>query len=285
MIFKSLLPVYSFYFFSKKGFLTPQLIVRWIPVFFIIGAVVFNSEMQRALTRHFMSDDVTNNAGYYMVSMLPLFLFYKKNIVFQYVGMLLVAILVIFSMKRGAILLLSLMLSYFIYKTIKDSKSKMRLWFILFAMVIICAIYFFVVNYMMNNLYFMSRIEDTLAGDSSSRDDLYSVFIKHILNADLLPLLFGSGANYTLHLSYNYAHNDWLEIGVNQGLIGVLIFIRYWYAMFKKYNRTSVESAYHVMFGMVFICLFVKTLFSMSYSDTTFYTNICLGYCLAKDNI
>ena len=283
-IFKSMMAVYTFYYLSHKRLLTQEVLAMWIPVFIIVGIIIYYDEMQKALLRHVMSENVTNNAGYYIMSLLPLFLFWRKPL-WKYFGMFLVAILVIFAMKRGAVVIMVFMLMYYFYKVMSAKNKKVSLSIVFPSLIFLLGLYYFISKYMMDNAYFMSRIEETLEGDSSSRDDLYNDFWMHILNTNFFNQLFGGGANYTLHVSYNYAHNDWLEIGVNQGILGVLFFAAYWVGLFKRYKKNSLEFPFNVMFGMVLISLFVKTLFSMSYSDTTFFSNICLGYCLARNDI
>lgn len=284
-ILKSLLPVYTFYYLTRRGLLTSKMISKWIPIFLVVGIIFYNDEMQRARVRLFMAEDVTNNAGYYMLSMLPLMLFWRKSNVLQYSGMLLVAILVIFSMKRGAIFVMVFMLLFYFYKTMKSRNKKISPSIVLSSSTFMFGMYYFITEYMMDNEYFVYRINDTLQGNSSSRFDLYSAFWTHIVNCDILNLLFGSGANYTLNVSYNYAHNDWLEIGVNQGLVGVIVFAAYWFGLLKKYKHNCLISPYDIMLGMVIINVLSRTVFSMSYSDTTFFSNIGLGYCLAHNDM
>ncbi|MBQ0030424.1 MAG: O-antigen ligase family protein [Bacteroidales bacterium] len=285
MILKSLLPVYTFYYLSYKQILTSDMVAKWIPIFIVVGIIVFSEEMQSATLRHRMSNDVTNNAGYYIMTLFPLFLFWQKSPIMKYTGMMVIILLVISSMKRGAILTMTLMLIYYFYETMKSKDNNNNLSIIIPPLILILGIYFYLTEYMMDNSYFMSRINDTMEGNSSSRDDLYSKFWLHILNTDFLSQLFGGGANYTLHVSYNYAHNDWLEIGVNQGLIGVLCFAAYWKGLYKKFADNVLDTTFNAMFGMVIICIFAKTFFSMSYSNTTFFSNLCLGYCLAKNDL
>ena len=284
-VLKSLLPIYAFYYFTRKHKLKAKIVAWLLPLFLIIAAIFYNDQMQKAMLRHLMSEDVTNNAGYYVMSLLPVTLFWFKKPILQYSAMMFIGILLIFAMKRGAILIGGLMTAFYFYHTFKDIGSKYRYYLIFFGLFLLLGLYYFISHYMMDNLYFLSRIEDTLEGDSSSRDDLYNEFWKHIINTNIVQQLLGGGANYTLHVSYNYAHNDWLEIGVNQGLLGVGIFATFWLGLYKRFKCNTLIVNYNVMLGMALIGIFVKTLFSMSYSDMTFFTTLCIGYCLAVNDM
>ena len=98
-----------------------------------------------------------------------------------------------------------------------------------------------------------------------------------------MHFLLGRGANGTLEIYYNYAHNDWLEIAVNQGLLGVIIYFVYWKNMYATWkNATNVDAK--AIIAMAIIVYFAKTLFSMSYGDMTYVFTSVLGYALANVN-
>ena len=72
---------------------------------------------------------------------------------------------------------------------------------------------YFVIDMMSSNDYFLQRIKATKEGDSSGRDSIYSFFWTYFTErADFVHYLFGRGANGTLEIYYNYAHNDWLRL-------------------------------------------------------------------------
>lgn len=74
--------------------------------------------------------------------------------------------------------------------------------------------------------YFNHRIEQTLEGDSSNRDVIYGGLIIHFLDeTNALKLFLGNGAQATLKIHGGFAHNDWLELLINNGIIGALIYI------------------------------------------------------------
>lgn len=92
----------------------------------------------------------------------------------------------------------------------------------------------------------------------------------------------GGGANYTLTVSNNYAHNDWIEILVNQGILGIFVFFMYWKSFFRTAFRTNLDKTCSIVIKMIFIGYFAKTMFSMSYTDYNIMVNLCLGYCISR---
>ena len=97
-----------------------------------------------------------------------------------------------------------------------------------------------------------------------------------------LQQLLGGGANYTLTVSNNYAHNDWIEILVNQGILGIFVFFMYWKSFFRTAFRTNLDKTCSIVIKMIFIGYFAKTMFSMSYTDYNIMVNLCLGYCISR---
>lgn len=283
-IYCSLLPIYAFYTFSVKGFLNETVIKRWIIVFFIVAIAIYIQTLRDAFLRHLGSTEVTNNAGYIILPLIPLMAFLNKKPLLQFMGLIICMLLILFAMKRGAILIGAICLLYFVYFSLKSASRNMALWVFLSSIGLIVAGYFIIVDMVGASEYFQSRIEETLEGNTSSRDVLYGDFVSYIFyNTDFLQFLFGSGANATLKVSVNYAHNDWLEIAVNQGLIGVVVFFVYWIAFYKSCKRIKSNPPARLAITLIFFIYFMKTLFSMSYSDMNMFATCILGYCLSFD--
>jgi O-antigen ligase len=151
------------------------------------------------------------------------------------------------------------------------------------SMLLISLIAFYAVNRMMSRSdYFQERVNDTMEGDTSGRDIYYAFFIDYYLNNTTdEEFLLGMGANATLGIWHNYAHNDWLEIAINQGLFGVFLYLIYWITFLKLCLKKGVEHKIKTALWIVFVIYFLQTFFSMSYSDYTLYSSMVLGYCIA----
>ena len=77
---------------------------------------------------------------------------------------------------------------------------------------------------MSNSEYFVSRYEQTLEGNTSGRNDIYeNLWNTLLLEPNPLYFYLGRGANSTLNIVGNGAHQDWLETFCNNGLLGVII--------------------------------------------------------------
>lgn len=283
-IYLSLLPIYPFYYYTKKGFLTAERLRIW-GVIFLASVTLSYIRMQReALEALIDADETTNNSGYLFLSCLPLLVLYRKKPLIQFACLAFVIAFIVMGMKRGAIVIGLVCAIYFMLQSIRNSKGKTRISFILLSIGICICAFFFFTHEMTTSDYMMKRIDDTLAGNSSGRDNLYSFFWKYFTEqADFIHYLIGRGANGTLEIYYNYAHNDWLEIAVNQGILGVVVYAFYWLCFYKTWKQaTNIDTK--TILALTALIFFAKTMFSMSYADMSYVSTSVLGYALATLN-
>ena len=280
-IYLSLLPIYPFYYYTKKGFLTAERLQIW-GVIFLASVTLSYIRMQRDTLKALLdADEITNNSCYLFLSCLPLLVLYRKKPLIQFACLAFVIAFIVMGMKRGAIAIGLVCAVYFMLQSIRNSKGKTRLLFMLLSIgICICAVFFFT-HEMTTSDYMMKRIDDTLAGNSSGRDNLYSFFWKYFTEqADFKHYLIGRGANGTLEIYYNYAHNDWLEIAVNQGILGVVVYAFYWLCFYKTWKHATNIDAKTIL-ALTALIFFAKTMFSMSYNDMSYVSTSVLGYALA----
>lgn len=280
-IYLSLLPIYPFYYYIKKGFLTAERLRIW-GVIFLASVTLSYIRMQRdALKALLDADEITNNSCYLFLSCLPLLVLYRKKPLIQFACLAFMIAFIVMGMKRGAIAIGLVCAVYFMLQSIRNSKGKTRILFMLLSIgICICAVFFFT-HEMTTSDYMMKRIDDTLAGNTSGRDNLYSFFWKYFTEqADFKHYLIGRGANGTLEIYYNYAHNDWLEIAVNQGILGVVVYAFYWLCFYKTWKHATNIDAKTIL-ALTALIFFAKTMFSMSYNDMSYVSTSVLGYALA----
>lgn len=285
-IYISLLPVYSFYYFAKEGYLTEKRLKRWGVVFFVSCILTYYKMQSEALQRliELGSDrtEETNNAGYYILSLFPVLVLYRNKPLLQYLGLAIIIAYLLMSMKRGAIGIGVLCTALFIWDNLKYSSNSKRFVFMLLSIAVIIVAFNFINQMMESSDFFAQRIQATKDNDSSGRDILFSFFWNHFINADSIHFLFGYGANGSTKIFYNGAHNDWLEIATNQGLLGVIIYFIYWRGFYKTWRKLVLPEA-KMAIGFIVLIFFARTLFSQSYGAMNYYITCLLGFYLAID--
>ena len=286
-IYISFLPIAPFYWFARNGYLSLSRLRAWTFIFVISATMTYIKMGLQAIEEMglYRSDlnERTNNGGYFVLWLLPaLFIFRQKLI--QFVLLAYVMLLVAASMKRGALLCGAICSAYFMFIVLKQATPQQRKWLLLaIAIFIIAGIVGFLVL-MGDNLLLMQRIEDTLDGKTSNRDNLYGEFIEYLFHRQsLLTMIIGNGANSTLEISENYAHNDWLEIGANQGIIGVGIYLFYFITFWKTIKSVLVP---YIKAGLILLLLILilRSMFSMSYTAMPYIGAAYLSVFLAHSD-
>jgi hypothetical protein len=287
-IYCSFLPLIVFYMFSKQGSLTENMLQKWLFVFLMIGITQFyrtqRLNLEALAERESNMEEATNNAGYIMLSIIPLIPLFHKRPLMQYSILSVCMVYVLLGMKRGAIIIGALCTTWFFFITLKSNRlsTKQVLRVVLTIIVVVAAVFF--IQYMLQNSdYFNYRLEKTMEGDSSGRDALFSTYYNFFLNqSNLLRIAFGNGADATLRKFGEFAHNDWLEIAINNGVFVLLLYAVYWVVLFRTIRKSRKRNpTAHIILGLFFIVYFMKTIFSMSYNDVTIFSCAALGYALA----
>ncbi len=291
--YMSMLPIFTFYVFVKKGWLTEKMVQKWTIVFILVAIASYYSNqarlLQEALGRGSRREEFTNNAGYVVVSVMCLIPLFWRKPLGQYIMLGICMLYVFLGMKRGAILAGVVCSFWIIIQSFKSNKksvgkaSRKQVTRLVLTIVLIAGAVYAIQGFMTSSDYFNERLERTLSGDSSGRDAIYEGFYKHIIHeTSPIKLLFGNGAFGTLQIGSNFAHNDWLEIAIDNGLVMVLIYAVYWISLFVMMFKSNRSAPTTLMLGSFIIIYFIKSFISMSYSDITPYAACAYGYALAN---
>lgn len=240
---------------------------------FISGIVYFFVKQISAINAQYWLENVTNNGGYMLVTMLPLMgipLLFEKRIAF-YLAMIISVVLVSFSVKRGAIVCLLVIILCFWYcvfykETFKRKTNKLLLVFS--SLLMLCLLFFGIYYVISTNEFLLIRINDMLEGDSSGRDEIAHSLFDSFRNSSLIEMLFGKGFSQTLSVAGLYAHNDWLELLIDQGIIGVLLYASLFKNMisfyFKEQKTLSPASKFIIL--STILSWLARSTFSMGFS-------------------
>ena len=209
----ALLAFVMFAFLGKKGILTHKFILVSAILLTVAAIPSFYNAQQLALTKIASeSDETTVNASTIFLMLLPL-LFCLRN---RFVSLVLFCVYLFFLIsgaKRGNILaavIPAVLYAWMLYKENKKNVFKISVFIIA-----IVAVALWVKDLILSNNYLLSRYEQTLEGNTSGRDVIYSIMWNMWSGTDsIVNLLFGFGYNGTFLYSpiHKFAHNDWLEI-------------------------------------------------------------------------
>lgn len=226
------------------------------------------------------------NVAYTFVACLPIAAIFmkKKFIYYTIIGILM--LLIIAAMKRGAIIVGLMMILVCIYHALK-MKSKVNsnritnvIVVIFFAAILSLVAY----NSVVTNEALLNRFAEISEG-GSGRDMIYTTLLnKWIEPDDATSFLFGYGMNATVKFTGFFAHNDWLEVAITCGLLGVIIYIMMIYRLYK-YGKTNEDYIGKTIVMMIVVAWLVSSLFSMFYSSTlTFVYMMLTGIILGNND-
>ena len=196
--------------------------------------------------------------------------------------MLLLFFFALTSVKRGAIIL-GLIMSIVIVATSLKNRTIWQKTLIVFLFVGIVYIGYSYVLYLISSSDYVNfRIQMTESGNSSDRDRIYKYFFNSFINqTNPGKFLFGSGAFATMRMFGIAAHNDWLELAINQGMFGLIVYLMYWISLIKDWRKCHDDKIVFMAMGLTSMFLLFRTFVSMSYSMIPLSCSLMLGYGLA----
>lgn len=287
-VYKSILPIFAFFYLTIKGKLTMNNLQIWVILFVAQAYVLYMSAYQDMykFQDNFESTNLVNSLAYLFIAMIPGVPLFKKQYL-QYAIFALCLIMVILAMKRGAILAGTLSLFWFVYKQTKSYAHKRSVTRILLMVVLLYALLYGIVyvynTTLIDNVFFQDRLEATLAGGSSGRNEISQHFRDYyLLDMSFLEKIIGIGAYGTIRTYKNFAHNDWIEILICEGIVGITCYLYYWVNVYKTLKICKKNYTIYMILSLFAIIQFAKTFFSMSIDDMLIYTTAPVGYALGQ---
>lgn len=215
--------------------------------------------------------------AYYSLCLMPFLPLVTKKKWVIVSGYALVGVIIVFSSKRlGLIAYLAYLLVVIFYDSIKQKNAFGLLKF--FLIIMISIVIFAAVYTKLQSKYGLNIIERILnlsKDGGSGRDDMYREILQGMKGSSLLEWIFGHGygTTGTVMLKHDTAHNDFLEILFDFGLLPTLFFVAFYIGLLVdslKMFRERYEYA-GVFIGSVAISLLLSlfSTYCVSYAYVT----------------
>lgn len=217
---------------------------------------------------------------YYLLTLLPLVFIYTPKkwriLPFMVVG----AVTMMTGKRAGFLALAVIMVLYFLLPNPADKDKHVARRIFLFALLAIVMI--FVITSLSGkfNLNMMDRLDNMGEDGGSGRLKRWTRLWNNV-DTDFNPLqiLFGHGWNATVILLGGHAHNDFLEIFYDYGIITLLLYLAFFVFLFRQ-GISMYKAKYY--YAREFMCSFVAAIFLAFFSffaiDSMYIT--CSGACL-----
>lgn len=268
----TIIPLLSFfpiYYFARNGLISDKYLSLFTYALLIIIIISFVKTRHTAFSElAYDSDNVTINYGYLFATFVPL-IFFRKKIVVQLILFFICLVGSVISVKRGAILSTSFGFALYIFYYLKQHNKyggiKKFIINIMFVAIIWIGIYYLYM-YSINNDAFMLRAEMSQGGDMSGRDTIISELWQIIMSQNDFNLIFGNGYSAVRNIIEIEAHNDWLEILVDYGIIGFTIYLAMVLSLIVFTFRYPILKFKYVLITGTTVWL-IKSIFSMSFNN------------------
>lgn len=265
-IFQAISMYFPFYCISRKGGLGDLKIVILFVFLFITLFFQYQYNAKTIMDSQ-GSDATTNNIAYGFCMLLPLlYVFMGKQIV-SLALYTITLLLVVFGAKRGALICFSVVSVLFLYFLIKNSPKKMKFGRVLFVVFAFAMIVYYGYQFGISNDFFMHRVDQTIDGNSSNRDWMYPMIWNYSIKSNVVNILFGHGFMESTRIAGVQAHQDWLELFSNMGVLGVIVYLFFFISMYSCFykNRFFLTNNEKFCYLGVMAIWTIKPFFSMTY--------------------
>lgn len=252
-------------YISKRTQVNDKILAHICIVLILLSVAVYFQKLSVIIIDK--GENATNNTSYRFVACIPFIPYLiKKNKILGLIAVFVTTSFIVASYKRGAMVCLVLAIIIYAFDYYKTHKINIKT--ILIGAVALVAIYAYVESKIEKNAYLQMRLEQTAEGYSSGRDIIYAQLFEHFREDDnILHLILGNGTAYTLKITERYAHNDWLEILTDNGILGVVLYLSIFISLYRYFNVKKTPTFNKLSANLILAMWFAQTLFSMGYTS------------------
>lgn len=263
------LPLCLFSYLAKKGIMTEKFItIMTVVLLFACVAYYIHYEQMRMLAKELdEGESTTINASTVFLMMIPL-LFYEKRRILLYAELAICVFFIISAVKRGNIVAAAIPIAILLWFQFRDSKKNALALFVLLLFVVAGSYY--LQEYLSNSYYFQQRLEETMEGNSSGRDRIYAEAFNIWNNSNFAHLLYGNGFRAVTRTLGTPAHSDWIEILVDNGVLGISLYLGIFVCFFRVVRRKHTIPEKLILLS-AFLIWFAKSIYSMAYVESHMY--------------
>lgn len=238
-------------------------------IFFgVLMSIAFYFTYQNRLLYSYGSFDFEDSASpsnviFWSLCLVPVvFLFKNKTIQILFISI--ETVLVMVTMKRSAVISMALLLVLFIITIFSKNNNESRLsrsisktWTILIAVIIFSVFSPKLSGLYENNKQRFERIEED---GGSNRVNVWNDTFKGLSNSNIMVIVFGHGvASSQEIIGHTSAHNDFLTLLLEFGIIGGLMYLLFIIKVIKRvlYTRKQDRQLFYCYTSILILLLVV----------------------------
>ena len=250
-------------------------------IYFLLATTIFFSYLNMENVSE--GSRIAINSIYWLVLCLPFILKLKARLL-RYSGILFVLVATAISMKRTAIIAVLLGLStYAIAKHMLNIKLKRSGIVSGVLIIVISAFVIYSYDYYAEKYHFdlQQRFQNAMVDGGSGRDSIYKDVVDMQFKSSVFGWVFGHGQNAVAIENGISAHNDFLEILFDYGLIGFVLYLGIYVKLIRQLRQMlSSSSELMAPFAASIVMFFVISIFSHLITIPTYCILLCLFWGL-----
>ena len=252
----------SFYYLASTKILKKWVIVLFlalISVIFLYNILHYDVQTLGAGEYDYSS---ANNQAYPLTALIPMLVIFWERKWLMFLLMIAAFILVVICMKRGAMMCAAAFLIISLFYVIKQNLHKSfrhSIATISTISVILITLILVLITIYNDNPLLQGRFDH----GSDTREFIYNRIVDGLYKSDFLDILIGHGPISTLSVAQNYAHNDWLEMVYDFGIIGLGIYVLIPLAILHFYKNNNLSYDCKAAIIMCLSYILIRSTFSM----------------------
>lgn len=266
-ILSCFLPFFIGFQLTTKNKINPRVFEYLFYILLVVNIFTFYRIQALLLASGSMTEDyLVNNIAYSFARLVPLMYFIRRNILVRVSLLLVVAYFILLGAKRGAIITGGFAIMTYLWYLINEVRKSAGTWTKMVTILSVVCFVVLVIRLVYADSFVVGRFED---GSSSGRDWIYSmIFNSWYSSNDLSHLLFGYGFIASMNFTHEkLAHNDWLEILSNFGIVGVVVYLGIYLSLVAVFLRSKFPANSRYAFISILLMWGVTTLFSTWYNS------------------
>lgn len=198
------------------------------------------------------------NSVFYVILLTPVVLciedkFHRNTL------LILISICSIISMKRTALIIFAICYMIFLFSENKASAIKL-LKIIIYLIAFILLIFWVQDKF---NIDMISKIKNMAEDGGSGRSDIYITLIREFFNRPFTNIMFGGGTYAVINIIGGTAHNDFLEIIYDFGLLGFIAYLGVHIFLINEYKKMKrMDYKFKTQFLISIVCFFIMSMLS-----------------------
>lgn len=228
---------------------------------------------------------------YFSLTLFPFTLIVLNKKLLRFLTIFFMFVAVFFSGKRtGLISFVLSIICYYLLRGHIENNAKFIKQIKLVLTVIIMIALIGIISVIVDNIYNLGiykRLLRLVDDGGSGRIDLYVTVLNAFCNAPLINKLFGHGVYASERITIIRAHNDFLEILYDYGIISLVLFIFFYLLLFwELVKMIKHASPYAPAYACSLIISFFLSMFSFYMTYYTYVTSgvAIMGYFLSCEN-